>query len=80
MQRAGMDKEATQALLPEVGDELMRTPNTEKSWGMSNPRPRKCVVEQVNRDHLWYRVRFPDSGLTECYKVPDFCEKDVRFK
>lgn len=80
MQKAGMDKEATRALLPEVGDKLMRTPNAYKVWGLDNPRPRPCVVEEVNRDHLWYRVRFADTGFTECYKVPDGCEKGVRYK
>lgn len=80
MHKVGMDKEATQVLLPEVGDKLMRTPNVHKAWGVENPYPRPCVVEEVHKEHLWYRVRYPDTGFTECYKVPDLFEKGVRLK
>ena len=69
MQKAGMDKEALRALLPNVGDVLIRKPHLHKSLGIETPTPRPCVVEYVNRENLWYRVRF-DNGTYECYKVP----------
>lgn len=70
MQKAGMDKEATRALLPKVGEMLIRTPHLHKSLGIEAPTPRTCVVVYVNRENLWYRVMF-DNGTYECYKVPD---------
>lgn len=65
-----MDKEACKALLPNVGDELVRKPYSRQVLLTERPKPQRCVVVYVNRDHLWYRVRF-DSGIHECYKVPD---------
>lgn len=67
---AGMDKETAQSLLPEVGDILIKKPHLHKSLGIEQPVPRLCTVVFVNRDHLWYRVRF-DNDTYECYKVPE---------
>lgn len=61
--------EDAQAMLPEAGDELLRIPTLHKSLGLTQSPLRPCVVEYVNREHLWYMVRFED-GYTECYKVP----------
>lgn len=62
-------KEA-RAMLPKVGDKLMRVPTLHDSPGFGQPAPRACTVIQVNEAHLWYRVRFA-NGLEECYKVPE---------
>ena len=70
-----MDKEAVRALLPNVGDELIEKPHLHKSLGIGNPRPQKCVVVYVNREHLWYKVRF-NNGTYECYKAPSIIEKN----
>ena len=67
-------KEDLQALLPEVGDRLMKKPTMDKAAGMSDPPPLPCVVEYVHRDHMWYMVRFW-KGYTECYKVPEIEKK-----
>lgn len=58
------------AMLPQVGDRLVRTPYLHKSLSQERPKPRACTVVQVNQEHLWYRVRFA-NGLEECYKVPE---------
>ena len=63
-------KENLQALLPKVGDSLMKIPTMNKERGLKDPPPLPCKVEYVNRDHLWYQVRF-NNGYTECYKVPE---------
>lgn len=62
-------KEELRALLPKVGDKLMRRqqigyPRCELSG------PRSCVVTYVNEKHLWYEVQFR-NGFRECYKVPE---------
>ena len=64
-------KEDLQAMLPEVGDRLMRVPvvhslDKTQQAGM----PRACTVVEVNRERLWYRVRFDRTGYCVCYKVP----------
>lgn len=81
MQKAGMDKEAVRALLPNVGDELMRTPHMQiTSLGFDRPRPQMCVVEYVNTEHMWYRVRFVDTGIVECFGAIDCIDRGVRLK
>lgn len=62
-------KEELRAMLPKVGDRLMRRqmigyPRCELSG------PRSCVVTYVNADHLWYEVQFR-NGFRECYKLPE---------
>lgn len=60
-------------LLPKVGDKRMEVPTVWKSSGcteQANIPPQPCTVVEVNREHLWYRVRFEDSGWHECFKVP----------
>ena len=55
--------------LPQVGDKRMEVP-TPKIYDQAAAKPQKCVVEEVNTRHLWYRVRFKKTGHCECYKVP----------
>lgn len=63
-----MTKQAVKSLLPKVGDVRMEVLTTTDRVGISAPE--ECVVIEVNPDHLYYRVRFTDTGFTECYKVP----------
>lgn len=56
------------AKLPKVGDELLRVPTLNGGDCIGNPGPRPCVVDYVNEEHLWYRVRFR-NGVQEAYKL-----------
>lgn len=58
------------AMLPKVGDIRMEKPTEAKAPAGVPVQPKKCQVIEVNRAHLWYRVRFTDYGFTECYKLP----------
>ena len=33
--------------------------------------PLECEVVEVNHAHLWYRVRYTESGIFECFKALD---------
>lgn len=61
------------AMMPKVGDELMRKPTCYHGFlgrhDMNTVRP--CVVTYVHPEHLWYSVRFKESGIIESYKMPD---------
>jgi hypothetical protein len=66
-----MTKKEARALLPRVGDVLRMTPTIVHLRGLVHDVPaQECKVVEVNRAHLWYRVKFKESGFTECYKVP----------
>ena len=65
-----MTRNEARQLLPKVGDVREEIPTYSKAAGVPAPPPQKCVVVYVNTAHLWYRVRFIDTGLHECYKVP----------
>lgn len=65
-----ISKEDAQAMLPQVGDRLILAPTLHKGLGNTVAMPRPCVVEYVNREHLWFKVRF-DLGFTECFRVPE---------
>lgn len=54
--------------LPKVGDKRVEVPTAGRVPG-APVQPQPCVVIEVNREHLWYRVRF-EWGSTECYKLP----------
>ena len=58
--------------LPNVGDRInrlmMRGNFAQAEHFISEP----CEVTYVNRAHGWYEVRFLNSGLRECYSIPDF--------
>ena len=62
-------KEYLMKTMPRVGDQLVRRPHLHTSSFTGRPRPRACVVEYVNEEHLWYRVRF-ENGTSECFKAP----------
>lgn len=70
-----MTKEELRAAMPKVGDRLVKKPHLHKSLGIENPRPMACVVDFVNEDKLWYRVRF-ENGTRECFKLPEIDEKN----
>lgn len=58
-------------LLPKVGDKLRKAPTIVHLRGLSQEaKVQECEVVEVNREHLWYRVKF-ENGFTECYKVPE---------
>jgi hypothetical protein len=68
-----ISKKAARILLPKVGDVRREIPTifkTSSSVNSSIETPKECTVVGVNTAHLWYRVKFKDSGFTECYKVP----------
>lgn len=66
-----LHKQEIRWTLPKVGDKLMEVPMLAKTAGAGDMvRPAlPCVVIEVNREKLWYRVRF-EAGYTECYKLP----------
>ena len=64
----GLPRETVQAMLPKVGDIRMEIPTIQEM--VSSAEQYECVVIEVHPDHLWYRVRFTDTGIVECYKVP----------
>ena len=64
-----LTKEDVQNLLPNVGDVRRERP-TVYAKGEGTPKLKRCQVIEVNREHLWYRVRFAD-GIVECYKLPE---------
>lgn len=69
--------EAARAQLPRVGDVRMERPTIDESTPsrgsvMSNA-PQRCVVVEVNAEHLWYTVKF-ENGFRESYKVPQVKE------
>ena len=66
-----LTKKDVQNMLPKVGDKMKKRPTIIHLRGLTQEAPlQDCVVVEVNREHLWYRVRF-ESGAHECYKVPE---------
>ena len=69
-------KEQVRAMLPQVGDKLIRRPVWSKHLGMSSlPPPLHCVVVYVNTEHMWYMVQF-EAGYRQCYKVPEVMDNE----
>ena len=62
-----MTVEEARDLLPKVGDVRWEVPSVMK--GEDKQPPRRCLVVEVNRAHLWYTVQF-ENGFRESYKVP----------
>lgn len=62
-------KDEIRNMLPNVGDTRMEIPTETGREGLP-AEPMECQVIEVNPDHMWYRVRFKDTGFTECYKLP----------
>jgi hypothetical protein len=58
-------------LLPSVGEHLTRPPSALNGDLRKNLIRRRCVVVQVNREALWYRVKWLNAGYYECFKVPE---------
>lgn len=56
--------------LPKVGDRLMRIMSS-TTLGSNDDRPERCIVTYVNKEKCYYQVTFEDSGIRECYRVPD---------
>ena len=63
-------KEELKAMLPKVGDTLMRR-QTICCPGMREPSKLKnCKVVYVNEEHMYYTVQF-QNGCRESFKVPE---------
>lgn len=58
-------------LLPAVGEKLRKTPAYLDDDHRRGRSPRDCIVVEVNPLSLWFRVRFVNSGLHQCFKVPE---------
>jgi hypothetical protein len=72
MSKKGLRKTRVMEMLPEVGDRRMEVPTIDETMSAIGPNghaAQRCTVIEVNRAHMWYRVRF-DNGFTECYKLP----------
>ena len=70
-ERTYVTVEEARAMLPKVGDRLMRVPSQHSDYvGLLSAKPMPCVVTYVHRENLWYSVRFDNFGYTEGYKVP----------
>ena len=65
------DKGQMEQLLPKLGDHLYRTPAFMEDEHHRNRHRRECVVIAVNTQAHWYRVRFVDTGLCQCIRVPE---------
>jgi hypothetical protein len=65
--------ESAQTLLPKIGDVRMERPTIDESTATRGTiqftKPQRCVVVEVNTEHLWYTVQF-ENGFRESYKVP----------
>lgn len=55
-------------LLPEVGEQLMRT-MTAPNFDITDSKPEPCTVVYVNEPHHYYTVRFKETGIQESYGV-----------
>ena len=63
-------KDELRAMLPQVGErrtEIMTSDNTAQ---IDAPTAQRCTVVEVSEEHLWYRVVFDGTGISQCYKLP----------
>lgn len=58
--------------LPKVGDRMMRILSCGNLQQAECFVPKPCKVVYVNEPHNYYEVEFLESGLRECYSLPDF--------
>ena len=58
--------------LPKVGDILLRCMTPYACDGKYLYIPMKCTVTYVNKKHRWYKVKFLDFDVEECYGLPAF--------
>lgn len=65
------DRKQAQTLLPKVGEHRWERPTVDEGTGhqIYEHQPQRCVVVEVNQEHLWYTVQF-ENGIRESYKVP----------
>ena len=64
-------KEELRAMLPRVGERRMEKMTASTACLVTSPTPLPCVVVEVNTEGLWYRVQFEQTGICQCYKVPE---------
>lgn len=64
-----MTLEDARAMLPQVGDKLLRKPVILGYMSSSERDLQECVVTYVNRAHLWYEVQFKSSGFKQGFKA-----------
>lgn len=58
--------------LPKVGDRLSRCITKCKYDDVFSDGPFPCKVVYVNEDHHWYKVKFDEFDLEECFGLPVF--------
>ena len=58
--------------LPKVGDRLFRCISDCSCDSQYLYKPLPCRVVYVNIEHNWYKVKFDDIGIEECYGIPVF--------
>jgi hypothetical protein len=65
--------EEARAQLPKLGEKRMERPTIDETTpsrgSIQYTAPQRCVVVEVNHEHLWYTVEF-ENGIRESYKVP----------
>lgn len=67
-----MRKTAMTMKLPKVGDRLVRCISEYSCDSQYLYRPLPCKVVYVNTKHNWYKVKFDDLDIEECYGIPVF--------
>lgn len=67
-----INKVGLSMVLPNVGDKLTKVMSRGSFAQAEFMIPEACEVTYVNTAHNWYEVRFINSGLRECYSLPDF--------
>lgn len=72
---AWLTKDEVRAMLPQVGDELIRRPSWSKHLGLCGSPPKPCTVVYVNTERMWFMVQF-EAGYRQCYKVPEVMEDE----
>ena len=57
-----------QAMLPKVGDKMIRKIDAGNTHGLGDAKAHEAVVTYVNKEHLWYMLRFP-CGVQQAYRL-----------
>lgn len=73
LDRDTLSAESVKAMLPRVGQKLLRKPTIHVRDIKENAGTIPCVVTYVNRKHLWYEVEFETLNgkkFRESYKLP----------
>lgn len=61
-------------VMPKVGDRVMHIMSSSWAQSRQDDQPEPCIVTYVNKDKNYYQVTFVNSGIKECYKVPEVNE------